>query len=581
MGLGDGPLFVGTNLGQGDGEIYQLQTGGLVSVHLESPGAPFDSITFSDGVLWSADGNVYLVGNHYDSAFGGWHGKIWKWDGTTLTLDQTFTIPPAFGADYGCPTITEYKGALYVARHNNPGGLIVSPPGSVVYKKTTPDGAWNLVLDLSTTNANGAKCLRVDNGYLLCIEEGAPGSPFFNKIYYTTVGDLGTWSFDTPGKPGWDPSYLFWDSVNSVWQYGEYDLFSASTDRYSVPALGGGWVGPANVLEGPTAGEVGDKSASSLWDLIHNNDPTGLEWNGVAWSPPLWLTLSSAAIIAIDNSRGTIREWGGDFYTLMQRSDFFQTEYYKDSVAGAIPFPDPLFQGSAFIPVTVGPPVWDVIDIQPSDWSSAPFCDQDVEGTVTYGSDYMEIQGDLGFDTPSKYVLLFGGCRPAVPIDWDMQIDIELIKLPKLHNLNEARLLVIGAGESGDRLVGVSLSLQGIAHLSGYEENETNTYGELVPDSDVYLRDGDTITLKLTGLGSDPQGRAYIAIETPLGVYRKGFESFGSPGGPSSDFVLVEAVGKGGDPVIARLKGWRIRDHAFSADDSASIENTKPVAAAT
>jgi len=574
MALSDGPLIVGYKTIPGDmsttpGVICQLQTGGPAIVHEET--TPSHRIGFIDGHYWSADGKVYLVGSEYDSMPQLGNGKIWTWDGTSLVVDHTF--PAAVLKDnFFVSCITEFGGSLYVGVHNIVAG---SPTGGRVYRQTSPGAGWVEVFSFLAGTIEGPVYLEEVQGQLfVCLDTRNVAGPF--SFAYSPTGDPGSWVLGPwIGAASYGPRSIFWDGAQWVYtcvlQSGPF----GSVNVFVAPALGGPWVGPTAY---PGTQETGQTFTDGTdWYITMNNQASTFKWDGANWST--WRAEPGALGASPSSGANDGALYDGSVYLPLL---FPGNSYYGKDLDPPVLLPTPaVFIPNSFVPTPTAPPTWDVLDVEPADWSGAPFCDSSVEGTVVYGADSMTVRGDLGLDTPSRYTLLFGGCRPALPADWDMQIELEFVRLPNLHNLKGERVLVIGVGAVGDRVVGLSISQQGLAYLSGYEENDTNTYGGKLPGSGLYVEEGDSVVLKLTGLGSDPQGRSYMSIQTPQGLYRRGFRSFGPPGGPSSDYMLIEAVGKAGDPIEVKVKGWHIRTHAFDPTDTNSMDNTKPQAATT
>jgi hypothetical protein len=212
---------------------------------------------------------------------------------------------------------------------------------------------------------------------------------------------------------------------------------------------------------------------------------------------------------------------------------------------------------------------WDIVDITPSDWGLGPFCDETISGhVVVHAGSYLEILGDQGLDTPSYYELQFGPTCPDLPDDWDFHLSLQLAALPKLKDDDGTRLTIWVHDSDLNRKTMIGLSQQG---LSIYKMDE---YSDIVESSNVALTDGSTITLKLTGRGSDTNYyRAYLAVEGRF-TYRHGFSHYYEVGTVST--LRIEAVGSPEIPSIVRVNSIQGRTHNFASDDPLSIDNVKP-----
>ena len=575
MALWDGPLFIGPNslpldANTSAADIYQIQSGGAVQVHSEVQAN--HRIGFLDGHYWAADGKVYIVGG-YQLPLSGWSdGAIWTWDGNTLTLDHV--IPGAAPNDnFVVTTIEEFNGALYVGQWNILGGV---PTGGFVLRKSAPGAPWTQVQSFIGPGG-GPVYLKASGGQLVVVYDSI-GAPLPASFYSSPTGDPASWipePWFNPA-PNAEPRLTFYNGVEWVHCFA-VPGFPATFETWFAPALGGPWAGPTVFIFKSDCGRA-YKGPANNWYVALNNDPTVYVYAGAgAWVPFRVEAFPIGAAIVTAPCDGGAHE--SSVYIPMYSAGIMS---YAIDAAPSIPFPDPVFfNPAAFISTPTTPPVWDVLDIEPADWAGAPLCDQAATGTVTYGATYLSVVGDLGVDTRSRYELYFGGCRPGIPDDWDMQIDMELTSIPRLHSFNEDRILVLVGESNTNRMAGITISQQGIGFLEGYQDGGTDTYGRLDTGAAPFIKEGDSVTLKITGLGTDAQDRAYLSLQTPQGIYRAGFELFEPPVAVSTEFCAVEAAGKGGDPVEVRVGGWRMRTHSYDPADAASIDNTKPQAVIT
>ena len=116
----------------------------------------------------------------------------------------------------------------------------------------------------------------------------------------------------------------------------------------------------------------------------------------------------------------------------------------------------------------------------------------------------------------------------------------------------------------------IGLSKQGVSIY------KMDPYSDPAVGSNVTMVDGDVVTVKLTGLGSDPLDRSYLAIDGAI-IYKHGFGNFYKTG--TNNTLRIEAVGSPDAPSTVKVRAIRVRTHEFSPeDDSLSIDDTKPKA---
>lgn len=557
MGLQDGPLIVGWDFAANTGDIWQIVDDVTSKVHTETP-LGGHAIRFFDGVYWPEDGDVYIVGQDAETINGQKiHGKIWRWDGTTLTVDRTFEALGA-GDRYHVTTIVVFGDDLYAGVANMLGG---TPTGFKVYRKTATK-TWTPVLASTSTSFEGVRVVREDNSQLLVLPAKKQGSGTNPAGYYYS-SDGTDWSTGDAVDGDLDPAFLFWDSVNSKWRWcgaGALDM-----DEYTASALDGAWAFQSQIFAEVGAGEIG--SADGVWYTQFAGITESSKWNGAAWSK--WFDLTGTPTMGYNVARATPRFTLGHWYTPTAEINAGQGSWYKDTTRYL--YGTAWTVGSGLVPTEL-PDTWDTLQIEPYKWGLGPFCDETESGTTVFPGSYLEIDGTQGLSTPSYYDLQFGSTCSAVPTDWDMQIDVELTKLPALHDVNGARLVFWVYNPTTERKAAIALSKQGIAVYG------LDTYAELVPNSNIFS-EGDTVRIKLTVLSSDTDHqRAYLSLVKDGATLRVGFASYEKADGATGR-IHIEAVGAPETPVQVNLEAVRLRDHAFDpGTDPDSIDDTKPVA---
>jgi hypothetical protein len=571
MGLYDGPLLVGYSQDPADpstqpGEIHQLLSGVPTLVHSEANTNLY--LKFLDGYYWSTDGKVYIVGSSYDTLNNYTHGVVWTWDGTSLAVEHTF--PAALNKDnFAATCITEFNGALYLGMFNTPAG---TPLGGRVFRKTTPAGAWAEVHNYLAAS-QGPVFLQESQGQLF-VAYASVGIAVPSSFYSSPSGDPASWV----GEP-WigvgptpSPRHIFWDGIQ--WVYGEVDNFGFPPSLYTwtAPALGGPWAGPtiffgATLIGKPYPGLAGD------WFIVFTGS------NVYKWSPVLqWQiyrteAFSMQADILSAPSDGGV--WAGNVYAPLRspKTNGGGHNSYAKDLDAAVFLPDQDWSTPcSFVSTPVGPPTWDIVDIEPADWGAGPFCDETVVGdVVVHVGSHLEIDGSSGLADPSYYELEFGGACPALSADWDMQIEFTAMKLPKLQDFDGTRAVIWLHNTTTGRKVGFYFSEQGIAVLG------LDTYATLLEGSQGYVQEGEQVLLKVTGLGSDIDNqRAYISVITAGGIFRRGFMSYNKVG--AVDKLHIEATGSPERPSALDVYSIKVKTHSFVQGDSDSIDSTKPEA---
>lgn len=574
MGLSDGPLIVGYEqippAAEKLGKVYQIQSGVVVDLHSEFLAS--HQISFIEACYWATDGKVYIVGSDKDLLANYTHGVVWTWDGTSLTQVHVFPATVAKD-DYTVTCIAEFGGALYVGAKEYPGA---TASGGRVWRLTTPGGAWTEVHNFLAPS-EGPVFLKELQGQLFVVySKRTTGPPVPASFYYSSTGDLGSWvagPWVNGGVSTVSPRHIFWDG--SQWVYEELASgFPASLNRYTASALGGPWSGPTiwfgvNFLGRPYQGPGGD------WFLVLPSFAGSLvtKWNPAASSWDTYRSEAFAFNCSAFSAPSIGGAYGGSVYVPIYspKTNGGGHSCFAKDTDPAVLLPDPDWAvPCAFVPTPVGPSAWDVLEIEPSDWGSGPFCDETVSGNVvvTPGSD-IEIIGDQGLDTPSYYELQLGPTCPDLPDDWDAQFELEIVSLPRLKDDDGTRITIWVHDVDLGRKTMIGLSKQGV---SVYKMDE---YSDSLSGSEIALDDGDAVTLKLTGLGSDPLHRSYLAVEGSL-VYRRGFENFYKTG--ATNTIRIEAVGSPEIPASVKVKAIRVRTHAFSSTDPLSINNIRPKA---
>lgn len=559
MGLHDGPLIVGWDFVAGTGDIWQIVSDVTSKVHTETP-IGGHTIKFFDGVYWPEDGLVYIVGQDAQTINGQQiHGKIWTWNGTTLTVDRTFEATGS--SRFHATTIVVFGGDLYVGIANMPDG---NAAGFKVFRKTATKD-WTQVFASTSSSFEGIRVLREDNSQLLALPAKKSGSGANPAGYYYS-SDGTSWNAGDAVDGDLDPTFLFWDSGNSKWRWGGDSGPPATIHQYTASTLDGAWVNTNEDLgEEVGAGEIG--IGDGVWYTQLAATSASSKWDGSTWST--WFDLLGVVTIGYNVARATPRYTLGSWYTPVVDFNAAQGSYYKDTTRYL--YGGSWSAGSAVIPTEL-PDTWDIVQIEPRKWGSGPFCDETESGTTVFDGSHLEIDGTQGLSTPSYYDLQFGSTCSAVPTDWDMQIEVELTKLPALHDVNGARLVFWAYNPATERKVAVALSKQGIAVYG------LDTYAELIPNSAIFA-EGDTVTLKLTVLSSDTDHqRAYLSLIKDGAALRVGFGSYEKADGATGR-IHVEAVGTPETPVQVNLAAVRLRDHDFDpGTDPDSIDDTKPVA---
>jgi hypothetical protein len=563
MGLYDGPLFVGPNAFPVDAnttaaDIYQIQSGGAALIHQELQ--MNYRMGFYDGHYWSADGKVYIIGGYRVSLSGWSDGVIWTWDGTTLTPE--FIVPGSVVKDnYSFLCIEEFNGALYAAHINVPAG---SPLGGVVFRKAAPGAPWLPVHSYAGTS-DGPVYLKASGGQLVVVYDSR-GIPMPNSFYYSPTGDPGSWIGEPwfNPAPNAEPRFTFYNGSEWVHTFA-VSGFPPTFETWFSPALGGPWGGPVIILQGD-CGRAYQGTVASDWYVMLANDPSVYKYAGAGnWVPWRTEVFNIRARIAGSPCDGGVHD--GDVYTPMFASTNMS---YAINLDPSIQFPDPnFFNPAAFISTPVGPPAWDILDIESSDWGTGPFCDEDTANTTVHAGSHLEITADKGSTDPAYYELSFGLTCPDLPDDWDLQLDLELDAIPRLHDDDEARLVISVHETNTSRKTAIQITSQGVA-VYGMDE-----YSDLIPGSNSYVTDGE-VTLKLTGLGTDPEQRSYLALESTL-RYQRGFPSYLKTG--SVDKLRIEAVGTVLKPTSVKVKAIRVRTHLFDPEvDPYSIDAVRPKA---
>jgi hypothetical protein len=565
MALTDGPLIVGYDFSSGAGEIWQIQAGGITKIKT-LPQAGAIQYRFYDGVYWPEDDAVYIVGESRQTINGQIiDGKIWRFDGTDLTEDYPGSAQ--FGDDnYAITTITLFNNELYA------GGKYVdsgSTKGAYVYNKATTSGSWTTAYSLSSTAVEGVRVLREDNGFLLLIPKVPYGNSAPAGYYYTTDG--ASWSQGSDINSSYDPCIMFWDSVSSKWRWGGHDGDLGAIQEYTTStsdlSQNPSWGYDNQFAAEPNAGEIG-KTSTPQWQTLVDFGTAVRQWTGSKWEDRF--SIVGAASVGYDSARAAIREYLGTWYVATMEQAASNAYYYKDGTSYT--FGVATTAASAVVPITI-PDTWDILQIEPYKWGVVgPFCDETESGTTVYLGSHLEIDGTQGLGVPSYYDLQFGSTCSAVPTDWDMQLDVELTKLPALHDVNGARLVFWAYNPTTERKAAIALSKQGIAVYG------LDTYAELVPNSNIFA-EGDTVRIKLTVLSSDTDHqRAYLSVVRDGATLRVGFPSYENADGATGR-IHVEAVGTPETPVQVNLEAVRLRDHAFDpGTDADSIDDTKPVA---
>lgn len=158
------------------------------------------------GVLTSLDGGISYKGNFYvigDNA--GVKGTVWKYDGTTLSLDHTIAsvLHDFRGAAVGT------DGKLYFAYWRNDGGGAVSPRLASFDGTTWVDAALNFrdqFPDIPTTIPSdfNRPFVQFAGGACIMIPDGINS---YSRAYFTTNPSLlGTWRRTSyPGSSGLQP----------------------------------------------------------------------------------------------------------------------------------------------------------------------------------------------------------------------------------------------------------------------------------------------------------------------------------------------------------------------------------------
>jgi hypothetical protein len=569
MALWDGPHFVGwanypMDLNTGHGFIYQLQSGVPTMVHQET--IANHQITFVDGLYWATDSKMYVIGGDRDnnSLNKETAGTVWTWDGSTLVVDQTFSAAiPAFNDNFTIFCIKEFNGALYICVNESPGG---SFSGGRVYRKSSPAGAWTEVHSFIVPGDGPPWLLHEELGELFVMynNEGSPNP----AAWRSPTGDPGSW-VPVAGPPPslYSGTYIFFDGTWWItgedrpgFPFGSHKYFWANT-------LAGPWNGPTALISlFLLSGEMSTVGGQRYWSKF--NDANIYKWVLGSWvSYRAEAGVMQASLYGPRNNAGL---WDGDEYFCLNISG---DASYGKNLDSAVSFGDPWFDVSSFVPTPTTPPTWDIVDIEVVDWGTGPFCDETAVGdVVVHGGFYLEIDGSSGLDNPSYYELEFGGACPALPDDWDMQIEFTATKLPKLQDFDGTRSVIWLHNTTTERKVGFYFSEQGIAVLG------LDTYVTLLENSRGYVTEGDQVLLKVTGLGSDVDNqRAYISVIAAGGIFRRGFMSYNKVG--AVDKLHIEATGSPERPSVLNVSSIKIKTHLFVQGDLNSIESTKPEAA--
>ena len=154
-----------------------------------------------------------------------------------------------------------------------------------------------------------------------------------------------------------------------------------------------------------------------------------------------------------------------------------------------------------------------------------------------------------------------------------MHIGLELTKIPALFDDDGARIIVWVQNATQSRKTAVAISKQGISYY-GME-----TYSDLDDQARYYFAEGQTLTLKLTGLDDTDDHHAYLAT-AGTSIYKKGFQSYYLPGSASK--VGIEVVGTALNSPSINVLSIQIRTHDYDPQtDPISINNTKPLAEIT
>lgn len=569
MALSDGPLIVGYKTIPADpnttpGIICQLQSGGPTIIHEES--AANHKIEFIDGHYWSADGKVYLVGSDYDSPPQLGNGRVWTWDGTSLAIDRSFPAA-VLQDDFLVSCITEFNGALYIGVHNIVAG---TPTGGRVYRQTAPGTGWVEVFNFLFGTIEGPVFLKEVQGQLfVCLDTQNVVGAF--SFAYSPTGDPGSWVLGpwVGGGIAYGPRSVFWDGVQWVYTCVDQTGFPLlSVAWFTAPVLGGPWAGPTVIIGTGDTGKIFTDGAD--WYTTMNNQPHTFKWDREAGSWSSW----RAEPVAV-NASPTLRANDGALHdgSVYLPLNLLGDAFYGKDLDPPVALPNTtVFVPNSFISTPTAPPVWDVVDIEPADWGAGPFCDETTSGSVTvHAGSALEIRGNLGLDTPSYYELQFGPTCPDLPDDWDIQVELELTSLPSLKDDDGDRLFIWVHDSDLSRKTRIGLSRQGISIY------KMDAYSDLVEGSSIALENGATVTLKLTGRGSDsPFYRSYLSVQGQGVAYKHGFASYYKTGPTST--LRIEAVGSPSLPSIVKVLSIKGRTHSFALDDPLSIDCIKPEA---